>query len=103
MWRNPELTAAELHELIPRHTPKAIRNMRGRVGRYRREGVVPLCQRCGEHPVNERDPVARRWGLCRECAEAEKDWRERNGRRLERAATARRQRAWRRRHGNGGE
>lgn len=98
MWRHPEMTADELHELIPRHSPKAIRRCRDRNGRYRASGVTPLCQRCGLHPVNVADRDAKRWGLCRECAQAEKEWRDRNAARLRRENDARRQR----RHKRGG-
>lgn len=98
VWRHPDMTAAELHELVPRHSPKAIARMRDREGRWRPRGVTPLCQRCGQHPVNTADPEARRWGLCRECAQAEKDWRDRNDERLRRENDARRQR----RHKRGG-
>lgn len=92
VWRHPDMTARELHELVPRHSVRGITEFRKRQGRWRTEGVVPLCQRCGEHPVHVSDPQARRWGLCRECAQAEKDWRDRNAERLERENAARRQR-----------
>lgn len=97
VWRHPDMTAGELAEALPGRTPKAIRRVRERYGRWRTEGVVPLCQRCGEHPVHVSDPQARRWGLCRECAQAEKDWRDRNAERLERENAARRQRKHKRR------
>lgn len=96
VWRHPDMTAEELSEVLDR-TPKAIRRVRERYGRWRTEGVVPLCQRCGEHPVHVSDPQARRWGLCRECAQAEKDWRDRNAKRLDRENAARRQRKHKRR------
>lgn len=102
MWRHPDMTADELRELIPRHSAKAIRRARERYGRYRTDGVTPLCQRCGEHPVNVRDPEARRWGLCQGCAQAEKEWRDRNGERLRRENDARRQRRHKRRSGGRG-
>ena len=92
VWRHPDMTAEELSELLPGRTPQAIRHVRMRQGRWRTEGVVPLCQRCGEHPVFVEDQQARRWGLCRECAQAEKEWRDRNDERLARENAARRQR-----------
>ena len=97
VWRHPDMTADELAEMLPGRTPKAVSRIRDRYGRWRTEGVVPLCQRCGEHPVFVEDPEARRWGLCRECAQAEKDWRDRNGDRLARENAARRQRKHKRR------
>lgn len=97
VWRHPDMTADELAEMLPGRTPKAVSRIRDRYGRWRTEGVVPLCQRCGEHPVFVEDPEARRWGLCRECAQAEKDWRDRNVDRLARENAARRQRKHKRR------
>lgn len=97
VWRHPDMTADEVAEMLPGRTPKAVSRIRDRYGRWRTEGVVPLCQRCGEHPVFVEDPEARRWGLCRECAQAEKDWRDRNGARLSRENAARRQRKHKRR------
>lgn len=97
VWRHPDMTADELAEMLPGRTPKAVSRIRDRYGRWRAEGVVPLCQRCGEHPVFVEDPEARRWGLCRECAQAEKDWRDRNGDRMARENAARRQRKHKRR------
>lgn len=97
VWRHPDMTADEVAEMLPGRTPKAVSRIRDRYGRWRTEGVVPLCQRCGEHPVFVEDPEARRWGLCRECAQAEKDWRDRNGDRLARENAARRQRKHKRR------
>lgn len=97
VWRHPDMTAEEVAEMLPGRTPKAVSRIRDRYGRWRTEGVVPLCQRCGEHPVFVEDPEARRWGLCRECAQAEKDWRDRNGDRLARENAARRQRKHKRR------
>lgn len=97
VWRHPDMTAEELAEMLPGRTPKAVSRIRDRYGRWRADGVVPLCQRCGEHPVFVEDPEARRWGLCRECAQAEKDWRDRNGARLSRENAARRQRKHKRR------
>lgn len=97
VWRHPDMTADEVAEMLPGRTPKAVSRIQDRYGRWRTEGVVPLCQRCGEHPVFVEDPEARRWGLCRECAQAEKDWRDRNGDRLARENAARRQRKHKRR------
>lgn len=42
------MTADELAEILPGRTPKAVSRIRDRYGRWRAEGVVPLCQRCGE-------------------------------------------------------
>lgn len=92
MWRHPDMTARELAALLPRHTERAVKNKRQEAGRWRTAGVTPLCQRCGQHPVWERDRDARRWGLCRECAADEKDWRDRHGADLRRRDNARRQR-----------
>lgn len=92
MWRHPDMSADELSELIPRHSPKAIRSARHRVGRYRANGFTPLCQKCGEHPVAESDPWARRRGLCASCALDEKEWEQRHAEELRRRNDARRQR-----------
>lgn len=93
------MTAAELSSMLGTRTPKAVRRIRERYGRYRSEGVVPLCQRCGAHPVFARDAEARRWGLCRECAQAEKEYREGNWGRLSHENAARRQRRHKKRAG----
>ena len=69
------MTAEELSELLPGRTPQAIRHVRMRQGRW-----------------STQDADARRWGLCRECAQAEKDYRDRNDERLRRENNARRQR-----------
>lgn len=86
------MTAEELSERIPLHSAKAIQRARDRYGRYRTGDATPLCQRCHTHPVNTLDRDAKRWGLCRECAQDEKDWRDRNAERLRRQNDARRQR-----------
>lgn len=91
MWAHPDMTAEELHELIPRHSPKAIRNMRSRAGRYNLR-AVPMCQRCGEHPVAVEDPWAKARWLCAACALEEKDWQDRYGEQIKKANNARRQR-----------
>jgi hypothetical protein len=78
VWRHPDMTARELHELVPRHSVRGITEFRKRQGRWRTEGVIPLCQRCGQRPVAMTDPQAKRWGLCMACAMDEREWRERN-------------------------
>lgn len=93
------MTAGELSAMLGTRTPKAVRRIRERYGRYRSDGVVPLCQRCGAHPVFVQDSEARRWGLCRECAQAEKEYREENWERLSRENAARRQRRHKRKAG----
>ena len=74
LWRNPSMTAKELHELIPTHSVQAITMVRHRYGRYRTEGIVPLCQKCGQHPVWVDAEDAKRWGLCKECALDEREY-----------------------------
>ena len=91
------MTAEELHEIIPRHSVKAIRNQRSRVGRYSPD-AVPLCQRCGEHPVWEEAADARRWGLCKACALEERAWRSKHGGELSRKDNALRQARFKARH-----
>jgi hypothetical protein len=66
MWQHPDLTARELHEIIPRHTPHAIRDQRRRMGRWHRRSA-PLCCRCEERPVWMESPIAKRYGLCKGC------------------------------------
>lgn len=66
MWRHPDWTADELSELIPRHSPAAIQKCRERQGRWH-DDVAPLCRACGERPVWEESPHARRLGLCKGC------------------------------------
>lgn len=77
LWKHPDWTAQELHEIIPRHSPTAIRSMRNRVGRYN-PYAIPLCQKCGEHPVAIGDSYAKRRGLCSQCAADEHEWEESN-------------------------
>lgn len=84
------MTAEELHEIVPRHSAKAIRHQRERMGRYHPE-AIPLCQRCGEHPVWQEAEDARRWGLCKKCTLDERDWREKHGASLGRKDNAIRQ------------
>ncbi|MDD4381716.1 MAG: hypothetical protein PHR15_09675 [Atopobiaceae bacterium] len=91
------MTAAELHELLPRHSTTAIRRQRARAGRYAPD-AVPLCQRCGEHPVWEDAADARRWGLCKECALEERSYRSRHGSDLARKDNAIRQARFKDRH-----
>lgn len=66
LWQHPDWTSAELHELIPAHTPKAIRNQRARMGRWHRS-AAPLCCRCEDRPVWLESPKAKRYGLCKSC------------------------------------
>ena len=90
IWSHPDWTVAELAEALPRHTPAAIRVHRYRIGRFR-QAAVPLCQKCGVHPVWDKAPDARRWGLCKACALEERSWRLRHGEELARRANAVRQ------------
>ena len=92
VWRHPDMTASELSEMLPGRTPEAVKGFRKRWGRYRLTGVTPLCQKCGAHPVNVRDPEARRWGLCMECAIVEREYRDMHADELRRRNDARRQR-----------
>ena len=64
MWAHPDWTAAELHELIPRHSPRAIKDQRVRMGRY---GSAPICCMCDERPVWMESPKAKRYRLCKGC------------------------------------
>ena len=66
LWRHPELTAEELHELLPSHTPAAIAQQRKRVGRWNR-AAVPLCCMCEQRPVWAESARAKRYGLCKSC------------------------------------
>lgn len=63
---HPEMTAEELARLLPRRSPKAIRNRRSRKGRWSKSRV-PLCSRCDERPVWQESPRARSMGLCKGC------------------------------------
>lgn len=94
---HPEMTAKELHEIVPGHTVEAIRSFRKRSGRYAPD-AVPLCQRCGEHPVWEDAADARRWGLCKECALEERSYRSKHGSDLARKDNAIRQARFKDRH-----
>lgn len=60
------MTASELHELVPRHTPCAIAQQRKRMGRYNRM-AAPLCCVCEARPVWLESPWAKRYGLCKAC------------------------------------
>ena len=95
--KHPDWTAAELHEIIPRHSVEAIRSQRKRMGRYSPD-AVPLCQRCGEHPVWTDAADARRWGLCKACALEEREYRLRHGGELSRKDNALRQAKWKSRN-----
>ena len=90
IWSHPDWTAGELHAALPRHSADAIRVRRNRIGRYRPD-AVPLCQRCGEHPVWAESKDGARWGLCRACALAEREWRVRHRGELDRRDNAIRQ------------
>lgn len=98
MWRHPEMTAAELSELLPGRTPKAVSRIRERYGRYRRDGVVPLCQKCGEHPVWSESADGRRWGLCKACTLDERDYLARRGGPMARRDNAQRQARFKKAH-----
>ena len=95
--QHPDMTSRELHELVPRHSVQAIRKQRSRMGRWSPD-VVPLCQRCGEHPVWTEAADARRWGLCRACALDEREYRLRHGGELSRKDNALRQAKWKQGH-----
>lgn len=94
LWRNPSMTAKELHELIPTHSVQAITMVRHRYGRYRTEGIVPLCQKCGQHPVWVDAEDAKRWGLCKECALDEREYLRKHTQELERKQNLERQLAF---------
>lgn len=96
MWRHPDMTAGELSEMLPGRSAKAVRRIRERYGRWRTEGVVPLCQRCGVHPVSVHDREAARLGLCAGCMQDEREWREEQA---ARNAALRQRRMRRRRRG----
>ena len=66
MWEHPDWTSVELHELIPRHSPQAIRHKRMEWGRWHRS-AAPLCCKCEERPVWMESPKAKRYGLCKGC------------------------------------
>ena len=102
IWAHPQWTASELAQALPDRTVDAIRRHRDRIGRWR-PGTVPLCQKCGEHPVWEEAADAARWGLCKSCAMDEREWRLRHRTELERRSNALRQAAFkaRRRAGKG--
>lgn len=63
---HPEMSAVELHALLPRRSPKAIRRMREREGRWS-AAAAPTCRLCDRRPVWEESPRARRMGLCKGC------------------------------------
>ena len=63
---HPELTAAELAARLPKHTEKAVRRMRERLGRYSGSNP-PVCSICHERPVWAESANARRYGLCKGC------------------------------------
>ena len=97
IWSHPDWTARELHDIIPRHSQQAIKRHRARIGRFR-PTAIPLCQRCGEHPIWVGSPDGQRWGLCRQCTLDEREWRLRHRRDLDRRDNAIRQASWKRRH-----
>lgn len=66
MWQHPDWTSGELHELIPRHTPKAIRQQRSRMGRWH-ANAAPLCCKCEQRVVWLESAKAKRYGLCKGC------------------------------------
>lgn len=103
IWAHPDWSAAELAAILSGRTVAAVRRHRSRIGRYRPD-AVPLCQKCGEHPVWEAAADGRRWGLCRACTTAEREWRVRHAGDLSRRDNALRQAAFkgRRRAGGGG-
>lgn len=102
IWARPDWTAAELAAILPGRTPGAVRRHRSRIGRYRPD-AVPLCQRCGEHPVWEEAADGRRWGLCRACTTEEREWRVRHAGDFSRRDNALRQAAFKgRRRASGG-
>lgn len=78
-------------------TPQAVRHVRHRYGRWHPD-AVPLCQKCGEHPVWKAAADGRRWGLCKACTIEEREYRERIGPTLAARDNAYRQRKFKRRH-----
>lgn len=76
MWDHPDMTAEELSEFIPRHSAKAIRNQRSRMGRHN-PNQAPLCIMCGVGRVDTSDRMALKYGMCPSCWSHEKELRER--------------------------
>lgn len=75
IWDHPDWTARELHELIPRHTVKAIKDHRTKIGRYN-PSRVGVCVVCGERPIFAESAEAFRYGLCKACYLRERERRE---------------------------
>lgn len=90
IWSHPDWTARELGDVLPRHSVSAILSHRSRIGRWRPD-AVPLCQRCGEHPVWVESADGERWGLCRRCTLDEREWRLRHKAELDQRDNALRQ------------
>ena len=53
-----------MHELIPRHSPRAIKDQRVRMGRRK---TTPFCCRCDERPVWLESKQAKKYQLCKGC------------------------------------
>lgn len=77
---HPDMTAEELSRILPRRSPKAIRRMRSRKGRWSKSRT-PLCARCDDRPVWTESPRARKMGLCKGCYLDEMEHRDREERR----------------------
>ena len=97
MQAHPERTAAEIAAQLG-VTPSSVRHARQRYGRFAPKWKVPLCQRCGEHPVWSESRDGKRWGLCRQCTLDERAYIARNGGRMARIDNAQRQARWKSRH-----
>lgn len=74
MWQHPEWTSYELHELIPRHSPRGIKEQRHRMGRTNPE-TPQLCCMCGVRNVGD-GAKERLYCLCPECYADERRLRE---------------------------
>lgn len=94
MWEHPEMTAAELGELLGR-TPGAVNSQRKRHGRYGAPHA-PVCCLCDSRPVWMESAKAKRYGLCKGCYLDEERMRVEDEAAKERLKMAKRRAKWRR-------
>lgn len=97
MQAAPERTAEEIAAMLG-VSASSVRHARQRYGRFAPKWKVPLCQRCGAHPVWSESRDGKRWGLCRQCTLDERAYIARNGGRMARIDNAQRQARWKSRH-----